>query len=515
MKRILTAALLFNLIGCSDYLGFGGGPPADLLPAKSLAVVQIANPSDLDRKLGEMGAPPVTSMLAFLGVLSSEGLDTERPWYLAWVEDLENTESPALLLPLNDREAFEALLGESQSGFTTAFQDDYVLLVKGDLPELGGNSIFQGFSGDLEIHADLEGLQVAYADEIQAARDSLQENMGAGLEAVPGTPTPGFDPASFGDLMEAQSDLMFGILEQSEALGVSFNLDAGRLDWTARWGLKRGTQWGTLVSDQEPEVPFGLGRVDLDRPMVFWMNHNLGASKELLQPFFEAMSGLMKGIDPEVMFSLAGREIEGVMSMEFTENGMEMEGVYSLPDMEVSEYKELVRDQMGGLELEVPGVTFEYRQHVGEIEGVEVDVLVQDFQVPEDEETPFPLERMEVYYGWGEEEVFTMVASGGEDAGMEALGTLISREPGTLPDGLRDHLDYCPDELLMFGLIDLGRFMEGILAWTPESPETSLSARFPPMVFYGTSEGSEFVYGGSFDVKAVTEAASEMIQSRR
>ncbi|NNM06276.1 MAG: hypothetical protein HKO65_14390 [Gemmatimonadetes bacterium] len=508
MRRVLVSALILPLVGCSDFPGSEDGLPPDLTPANALAVVRVASPDDLSGELGDLGAPPASSLLPLLGVMSPAGVDTERPWFLVWAEDTEDAESPAILLPLSDRGAFEEAMEISPSGYTTSFRGDHVLLAKGPLPEMGRNSVYQGFSGDIEAHVDLAALREAYAEEIQLARDSLQGTMEAGLQAAPRTSTPGLDPAALGEVVQAELDLAFDILEQSEVLGFSLDLEEGRLDWSARWSLEEGTPWGNLVSDQEPTAPSGLGRVNLERPVVFWTNHDLSGNQELLSPFFEAMSGFMRGLDPGVLSQLVGQRMEGVMSMGWGPSGLEMEAVYTLPSLQISEYRDLVREQVTSMEFAADGIEFEYRQNVGEIGGMEVDLLIQEIQAPGVEGIPFPMERMEVYYGWGEEEILTVMASGDESAGMESLRSLFFRQPGPLPDHVRSYLDRSPEELLMVGWLDMGGLMEGVAAMSPGAPDAPVPEGLPPMIFYATSEGPEIAYGGSMDIKALAEAAS-------
>ena len=512
MRRILIPALLFTLVGCSDDPGSGGGPLSELVPSQSMIVVRIASPEALDGELTELGIPPTSTFLPFLGLTSSEGVDFTKPWYLVWAADAENRDSPLLLLPLTDRDSFEESLEGGLGGFTSSILDDYALLGKGALPELGRSPLVEGFTGDVEAHADLDALRTAYAQEIQEARESVQDNMESGLqETEPDPSLPGFDPAAMGEMVQAEMDMMLDILEQSEGLGITLNLNEGELSWLVEWALEPGSPWGNLVSDQRPGAPAGLGRVDLDQSMAFWMSHDLSENPELLQPFFKAMSGVMKGLNPETFSQLAGQKVESVMSGGWGEEGMTMEAVYSLPDMGMPEFRGLVREQMAGLGLEMPGVEMEYRENVSQIGDMEVDLFVQEFQVPEGEELPFSMQRTEVYYGWGEEEMFTVVQNGeGGAGGIERLQELVSRQPGTVPARIEGFLDACPDELLMFGFLDLAGLMEGFAALAPNSQGFEFPAGVPPIVFYGTAEGSRAVYGGSLDLEAIVSAALAM-----
>jgi hypothetical protein len=397
--------------------------------------------------------------------------------------------------------------------FQVTVQGDHALLGKGPLPELGDNPIAQGFTGDMEAHADLAALRIAYAQEIQDARSSYQERMQEGLEETPPDPSyPGFDPTSMGEMVQAQTDMLFDILEQSEDVGISLDLRGGHLDWSVSWALESDSPWGDLLANQEPKAPSGLGRVDLERPVLFWMNHDLSGNQELLQPFFEAMSGIMKGLNPEVMSQLSGQRMEGVMSMGWEEGGMVMESVYAFPGMEGSEYRDLVREQMNEMALEMPGIEMEYRQNVGQIGDMEVDVLVQEIEASQASESPFPLGQMTMYYGWGGEEVLTVMTSGeGEGEAMDRLRELATGGPGPVPDRVQQLLDSCPDELTLFGWLDMAGLMEGLSTMAPSSSEVELPEDLTPMVFYGTARDSEAIYGGSMDLKAWSEAVSAMV----
>jgi hypothetical protein len=510
MRRILIAALLFTFVACSDDPGSGDGPLSGLVPSQSMVVLRIASPEALDGDLRAMGIPPTSTFLPFLGMTSTEGVDFSKPWYLIWAEDAETREDPLILLPITDQGSFEEALESSIGGFTSSIQDGYALLGKGPLPELGNNPLVTGFTGDIEVHADLRAIRTAYAQEIQDARDSFQAEMEAGFEDAPADPSvPGFDPAAMGDIVQAEMDMMLDILEQSDDLGITLDLDQGDLTWTVAWALEPGTPWGNLVSDQRPGAPTGLGRVDLDQSMAFWMNHDLSENPELLDPFFEAMSGVMKGLNHETFSRLAGQEMEGVVSGGWGSEGMAMEAVYSLPDMEMSEFRDLVRDQMTVMGLEMPGLEMEFTQNVAQIGDMEVDLFVQEIQVPEDAEIPFPMQRTEAYYGWGEEEMFTIMQNGeaGEGA-IDRLRELASREPGPIPARVQGFLDACPDELLMFGFVDLAGMMEGFAAMAPGGGGASLPEGLPPLVFYGTAEGSQVVYGGLLNLEAMMTAAS-------
>ncbi len=512
MRRILISALLLILVGCSDDPGSGGGPLSELVPSQSMVVVRIASPEALDGELRELGIPPTSTFLPFLGLTSSEGIDFSKPWYLIWAEDAESKESPLFLLPLSDRASFEESLEGGLGGFTSSIVDDYALLGMGALPELGQNSLITGFTGEVEVHADLKALRTAYAQEIQEARDSFQAGLESGLQEAPPDPSlPGFDPDAMGEIAQAEMDIMLDILEQSEDMGITLNLNQGDLNWSVEWALEPGTPWGNLVSDQRPRAPSGLGRVDLDQSMAFWASYDLSENPELLQPFFKAMSGVMKGLNPEIFSQLAGQQVGGVMSGGWGEEGMTMEGVYSLPDMPVAEFRDLVREQMSVLGMEMPGLEMEYRQNVGQIGDMEVDLFVQELQVPEEEEFPFPMQRTEVYYGWGEDEMFTVMRNGeGGEGGMERLRELASRQAGPVPVRVQEFLDACPEELLMFGFLDMAGLMEGLAAMVPNSPGAELPGGFPPMVFYGTADGSRVVYGGSLNLEAMVSAASAM-----
>ena len=190
---------------------------------------------------------------------------------------------------------------------------------------------------------------------------------------------------------------------------------------------------------------------------------------------------------------------------------MTMVAVYSLPDMEMSEFRNLVREQMAGLGLEMPGLEMEYRPNVGQIGDMEVDLFVQELQVSEEEAVPFPMQRTEVYYGWGDEELFTVMQNGeGGEGGIERLRELASRQPGPVPSRVQDFLDACPDELLAFGFLDIAGLMEGFAAMAPNSPRAEFPEGFPPIVFYGTVEGFRVVYGGSLNLEAMVSAASAM-----
>jgi hypothetical protein len=242
------------------------------------------------------------------------------------------------------------------------------------------------------------------------------------------------------------------------------------------------------------------------------MNHDMSGNQELLQPFFEAMSGIMKGLNPEVMSQLSGQRMEGVMSMGWEEGGMVMESVYSFPGMDGSEYRDLVREQMNDMALGIPGVEMEFRQNVGQIGDMEVDLLIQEIQASQAAESAFPLSRMNVYYGWGEEEVLTVMASGeGEGDAMDRLGELASRRPGPVPDRVQGLLDSCPDELTLFGWLDMAGVMAGVSAMNPSLPQVELPEDISPIVFYGTARDSEAIYGGSMDLKALSEAVSAMV----
>jgi hypothetical protein len=243
------------------------------------------------------------------------------------------------------------------------------------------------------------------------------------------------------------------------------------------------------------------------------MNHDLSGDYELLRPFFEAMSGIMKGLDPEVMSRLSGQQMEGVMSMGWEGDRMVMESVYSFPGLRGSEYRDLVREQMNTMAFEMPGIEMKFRENIGQIGDMEVDVLVQAIEVPEDLERPLPFTEMDVYYGWGEEEVFTVMA-GEEGEGLDRLQELVSRRPGPVPDHVQELLDACPGELTLFGWVDIASLLEGFARMAPEAGEVALPEGLDPMVFYGTSEGTEAVYGGSMNIKALTEAASAMARRR-
>jgi len=315
-------------------------------------------------------------------------------------------------------------------------------------------------------------------------------------------------------MVQAEMDMMLDILDQSEGMGLTLDLNEGDLSWSVEWALEPGTPWGNLVSDQRPGAPSGLGRVDLDQSMAFWASYDLSENTELLQPFFKAMSGVMKGLNPETFSQLAGQHMGGVMSGGWGEEGMNMEGVYSLPDMPISEFRDLVREQMSGTGLEMPGLEMDFRQNVSQIGDMEVDLFVQELQFSDEQELPFPLQRTEVYYGWGEEEMFTVMRNGegGED-GIEQLRELASRQTGPVPARVQEFLDACPDELLMFGFLDFAALMEGFAAMAPNSPGVQLPGGFPPMVFYGTAEGSRVVYGGSLNLEAMVSVASAMAAS--
>jgi hypothetical protein len=479
-----------------------------------MVLARIANPDSLGAELQELGAPAPATLLTLLGVPLPAGVDSDKPWFIAWAEDAETREDPFLILPLSDRAGFEGSLEESPMNLASTVLEDQAILGKGTLPELGPNPIASGFTGDLEIHVDLGAVRAAYAQEIREARESFDQRMVEGMEDAPPDPAyPGLDPASMGRMAEAELDLIFDILEQSEDMGISVDLKQGSIDWTLSWALEDGTPWGDLISSQDPKKPSGLGRVDLDRPVLFWMNHDLSGDYELLRPFFEAMSGIMKGLDPEVMSRLSGQQMEGVMSMGWEGDRMVMESVYSFPGLRGSEYRDLVREQMNTMAFEMPGIEMKFRENIGQIGDMEVDVLVQAIEVPEDLERPLPFTEMDVYYGWGEEEVFTVMA-GEEGEGLDRLQELVSRRPGPVPDHVQELLDACPGELTLFGWVDIASLLEGFARMAPEAGEVALPEGLDPMVFYGTSEGTEAVYGGSMNIKALTEAASAMARRR-
>jgi len=482
-----------------------------------MVVVRIASPESLDQELQELGIPPTSTFLPALGLSSPVGVDFSRSWYLLWAEDVEERETPMILLPLTDEDSFRDFMDSNPGEFTSRIQEGYALLGKGALPELGNSSLVRGFAGDIEAHADLRALRTAYAHEIQQARDSLQETMETSLQENPQAPSfPGFDPTAMGQMVQAEVAMMFDILEQSEDMVISLNLREGDLSWSMQWAMEPGTPWGRLVSNQEPKVPSGLERVDLNRSMVFWMSHDLSENQELLQPLFEALSGFMKGMNPDVFLQLAGHQMEGVMSMGWEEEGIIMESVYSFPDLPMSEYRDLVREQMAETALEMPGVSLDYRENVGQVGEMEVDLLVQEIQVPEEVEFPTPMQRMEIYYGWGDEELLTVLGSGDpEEGGMEVLRELASRQPGPIPDRVQLFLDSCPEDLLMFGWMDVAGLMEGISAMVPNPSGFSFPEDFPPLVFYGTSDGSQAVSGGSLNLKALVSAVSTMMSGGR
>ena len=178
----------------------------------------------------------------------------------------------------------------------------------------------------------------------------------------------------------------------------------------------------------------------------------------------------------------------------------------------MSEYRDLVREQMAAMEMEMPGIQMEYRENVARIGEMEVDVLIQEISVPETQEPmPFPLQQTEVHYGWGEEELWTVMGSGDAmDEGVDRLRELASRRPGPIPDHLQPFLDSCPEDLLLFGWLDLSTFVQGISAMIPTPPGPGIPEGFPPIVFYATSEGARVVYGGSMDLKSMVSVASRV-----
>jgi hypothetical protein len=223
----------------------------------------------------------------------------------------------------------------------------------------------------------------------------------------------------------------------------------------------------------------------------------------------------MKGLDPEVFFQLAGHRVEGVMSMGWGEAGVDMEAAYSFPGVDMADYRDLVREQISGFGMEAPGIELEYRQDVAQIGEMPVDVLIQEIQVPESSEIPAAMQSVEVYYGWGEEEILTVMASGAEGGvGIERLRGLASRQPGPIPDRVRALLDMCPEDLLMFGWIDIAGLVQGFSLMDPSAPEVAPMEGIPPVVFYGTARGSEGVYGGSVDVEALSGAASALLRAQ-
>jgi hypothetical protein len=512
MRRVILSAFLLLLSSCSDLLESGDGLPSDLIPSQVLLAVRVANPGALDAELQDLGAPPLETILPFLGLGSLDGIDLESPWYLFWSEDAEPRESPLILLPLSDETVFTESWEGGANASEATVRDEYVLLVSGDFPQLGNSSLDYESEGDVGLHADIGALRAAYSEELEEARNQIRSSVESAVPTTHGPqPVPGFDPTGWGQLMEAEVGMFLDILEQSADLNLSFSLNEGDLAWSVVWTLDPDSPWGELVARQDPKEPTGLGRVNLDRPMIFWMAHDLSENQELLQPFFDAISNMMTGIDSDVFSSLTGQEMEGVMSMGWEGKGMVMEAVYSLPGARISEYRDLVRDLMAGVEFDVPGAEMEYREGVTRIGDVEVDVLVQGFDVPETQaSSSIPLARAEVSYGWGEDEVF-VVMEGGEDleGGIERLGALISRQPTSVPDPLQASLDACPEKLMMFGYMDLAGLMDGIAATTPGGAVGWLPADLPPVTFYATAERSRVIYGGSMDLGAMVSGATD------
>lgn len=280
-----------------------------------------------------------------LGPAAMALIDAEKPWHLAlWMDQMGQSPSGALYLPVADAPAFEAAIAQgflATQALTVTDSGDFVIVTQSQTPDATLNQKATDYAQQLPAEpTDTLSVQLKMNEPVRMmAMGGLQFSKGMMLSSMQGELTPEMGlPADF---YESIFGAYFGVLEFAlrdlSTLNIALSVNEENLNYTVSIAPTAGTQLEHWMQQQNIEISDILPTVDWSSDMAIALS-----MAKLTDPERAAWSKLTAAMMP--LYGLEAKDAEDWMqifdqslplkasySIE-VENGFSFEGFYQLLD---------------------------------------------------------------------------------------------------------------------------------------------------------------------------------------